>query len=123
MATQTYKIVVDGVSEIIEADLIQYLGKTGQTLFYINEEIVTVAPANAFVLNVKDKVLSQKILDFLYENIIEKNKHQNSQIKGYIENGKTYDDIPVAIRQSSINAREIILEELGYFIEEQNQKK
>ena len=123
MATQTYKIVVDGVSEIIEADLIQYIGKTGQTLFYINEEIVTVAPANALILNAKDKVLSRKIVDFLYEKVKESNLSASIQIQEYINQGRRGEDVPILVRNSRINARNELIEELEYFIEKENQNK
>ena len=123
MATQTYKIVVDGVSEIIEADLIQCIDKTGQTLFYINEEIVTVAPANALILNAKDKVLSRKIVDFLYEKVKESNLSASIQIQEYINQGRRGEDVPILVRNSRINARNELIEELEYFIEKENQNK
>ena len=120
MKTQTYKIVVDGVSEIIEADRLCYIKGKGQTIFYFNEEIVTIAPAHALILNVKDKVLSEKIIEFLSERVTEINLSASIQIQEYISQGRRVEDIPILVRNSSMNARNELINELEWFIENQN---
>lgn len=50
--TKQYKIVANGVTEIVEADLVDFMPQTGQTVYKINNEIVHIAPASALVTTV-----------------------------------------------------------------------
>ena len=88
-----------------------------------NEEIVIVAPANALILNVKDKVLSQKIIDFLSEKVTESNLSDSIQIQEYINQGGRGEDIPILIRNSRINALNDLIKELEWFVDDQNENK
>jgi hypothetical protein len=60
--TKQYKIVANGVTEIVEADLVDFMPQTGQTVYKINKEIVHIAPASALVTTI-DKIQIQKYFE------------------------------------------------------------
>lgn len=63
--TKQYKIVANGVTEIVEAGCVEFIPQTGQTVYKINHEIVHIAPASALVTTV-DKI---RILGKLFKDI------------------------------------------------------
>jgi len=61
MEPKNYKVYSDGIHEIITADSVQYMPATGQTCFFLNGEMLHIAPAKVMVTNTceKDYIIRQ----------------------------------------------------------------
>ena len=52
--TKRYRITSSTSAEIIESDKVEYMPTTGQTLFYLNDELFAICPASYLVIEIKE---------------------------------------------------------------------
>ena len=85
-----YKIIVHGHHEIIEADRVEYMPTTGQTLFYLDNMMMHIAPKEALVANCQEEQVFIRQKKQIYEFILANKEVQNFW-KGFLERNKYYD--------------------------------
>lgn len=59
-----YRVTVNNYSEVVESDKVEYMPATGQVLFYLNNEMLHIAPASALVTDVT-YIIDAEIVVFL----------------------------------------------------------
>jgi hypothetical protein len=105
-----YRVSVDNVSEIIGADNLVYMKKTGQTLFYVSEKLVHIAPASAFVSSTYEKTEIIKALENLNQDVYSIVRKSKEYFK---ENeGKMMEDSATSFQRGRLNVSEQIFEKL-----------
>jgi len=104
MDITNYRVSVDNVSEIIGADNLVYMKKTGQTLFYVSEKLVHIAPASAFISSTYEKTEILKALENLNNNVYSIVK----KCKKHIEesNVTSLDDTSIRFQRGQLNVAE-----------------
>ncbi len=55
MEQRNYKIYSNGIHEIVTADDVRFMPKTGQTIFSLEGTVLHIAPSNVMITNTTDK--------------------------------------------------------------------
>ncbi|WP_412464189.1 hypothetical protein [Flavobacterium mekongense] len=66
---KTYRVSVNGITETIEASRVEFMPTTGQSLFYIENELRNIVPAAAIVIEINEEIFIKRqhkeVLDYL----------------------------------------------------------
>lgn len=86
-----YRITIGAYSEIIESDRVEFMPTTGQTLFYLENTIMHIAPAAALVTDVHEQQIIINRHERASEFIRSERRKYDEFWKGFQERNKYFD--------------------------------